>query len=113
MVANGDFEEGPIMVRRTKAELAYSILEIARKGIGKAELLKASGLPKKSAERHISLMIKKGLLIEKQEYYTISEKGKQFMSEFRKYRELEMEYMQKLREVRKLLPELNEVERVR
>lgn len=93
-------------MRRSEAELVYLLLETAKRGADKRLLVKASGLPNKSAERHITMIIKRGLLSERHGLFFVSEKGKNFLSEFRKYRELQEEYLQKLRAVRELMPHM-------
>lgn len=102
--------ENKALVRRSRAELAYALLDTARRGANKTKLVKASGLPQKSAERHISMMLRRGLLLERQGLYFVSEKGRSFLSEFNKYRQLRQEYLQKLKAVREMIPPLYQLQ---
>ena len=102
--------ENKALVRRSRAELAYALLDTARRGANKTKLVKASGLPQKSAERHINMMLRRGLLLERQGLYFVSEKGRSFLSEFNKYRQLRQEYMQKLKAVREMIPPLYQLQ---
>jgi predicted transcriptional regulator len=102
--------ENLTLVRRSRAELAYILLDAARRGANKTKMVKTSGLPQKSAERHISMMLRRGLLLERQGLYFVSEKGRTFISEFNKYRQLKQEYFEKLKAVREMIPPLHQIQ---
>ncbi|MEM0117552.1 MAG: winged helix-turn-helix domain-containing protein [Conexivisphaerales archaeon] len=107
---HGDSEDSKVLVRRSRAELVYTLLDTARRGATRSKLVKASGLPQKSADKHITLMLKRGLLLERQGLYFVSEKGRSFMSEFDKYKQLRHEYLEKLKAVREMIPRLYQIQ---
>ena len=107
-----DIEESLEVIesRRSEAEVVHLILQIAKDGADKKKLVKASGLSSKTAERHITMTVRRGLLSERHGLFFVSEKGRRFITEFRRYKELRQEYFDKLSAVRELLPQMKEKE---
>ncbi len=82
----------PTFARRNHVEIVVSILETAKVGVGKTEIMYRVNLSHTQAEKHIKFLIEKGLLKEtkrgKRKIIQISDKGLEYLRKFEELKKM-------------------------
>jgi len=74
--------------RRGKLEIIAEILYIAREGVGKTEIVYKANLNFIRVKRYLSYLEEKGLIENSSSEYKTTEKGKDFLRDYQKMKEL-------------------------
>ena len=74
--------------RRSKLEIMADILSTAREGVRKTRIIYGANLNFNRAERYILFLEERGLIKNSGAVYETTEKGKEFLHEYRRIKEL-------------------------
>jgi Mn-dependent DtxR family transcriptional regulator len=96
----------PRLRRQSDTELAAGLLMAAQEGARLEMIAQRLGLSRATVSKYVKLTIRHGLLQSEAGYLRVSDKGRKFLEEFRKYRRLEREYLHKRKLVVEIFPGL-------